>query len=276
MELDRRPVVIALVIATALVSRTAALHAQSEHKRLEFGVASVKPHDPNSRLYSGRKVYPGGRIVLSRNSLKGLLIVAFRLSPWQLSGGEAWTLKDEYEIEALPPRDLQPPITNLRYTNWWIEDERLCEMLQSLLIERFHLQFHRETKTGKVYLLEKSGKTLRLQPSSAEFSRGLADSQPDFSGDIGFAGGRYVLFNVAMPQLARLAAANILRAPVVDKTGLNGSFDYRQPARLLDSEVDYSNPPFIPLLSEVGLKVTATQGPVETFVIDHAEKPSEN
>jgi len=35
-------------------------------------------------------------------------------------------------------------------------------MLQALLIDRFQLKFHRETKTGDVYLLEQSGKPLAL------------------------------------------------------------------------------------------------------------------
>jgi uncharacterized protein (TIGR03435 family) len=38
-------------------------------------------------------------------------------------------------------------------------------MLQTLLTERFQLKVRRETKTGPVYLLERSGKTLPLRPT---------------------------------------------------------------------------------------------------------------
>jgi uncharacterized protein (TIGR03435 family) len=103
-------------------------------------------------------------------------------------------------------------------------------------------------------------------------------TEEEFSGDVGFAGGRWVVFNTTMPQLAKFAADNMLHAPVIDKTGLNGPFDYKQPNALPDSEVDYSNPirPFLNLIPEMGLKLERSKGPVETFVIDHVEKPSSN
>ena len=82
-----------------------------------------------------------------------------------------WIDKNLYAVEAKPPENSQPSITNLRHTWFDIEDVRLREMLQALLIDRFQLRFHRETKTGQIYLLEKSGKTLRLRqpevPSNA-------------------------------------------------------------------------------------------------------------
>jgi uncharacterized protein (TIGR03435 family) len=37
------------------------------------------------------------------------------------------------------------------------------QMLQALMIDRFHLQFHREVRQGPVYVLEKTGKPLKLQ-----------------------------------------------------------------------------------------------------------------
>jgi len=33
---------------------------------------------------------------------------AYRLSYWQISGGDAWIGKDQYEIEAKPPASVQP------------------------------------------------------------------------------------------------------------------------------------------------------------------------
>ena len=82
-----------------------------------------------------------------------------------------------------------------------------------------------------------------------------------------------------MPQLAKFAADHILHAPVLDRTELKGYFNYRQTAKLLDSEVDYGSGntgPFLLFLHEMGLKLETAKGPVETFVIDSAEKPSPN
>jgi uncharacterized protein (TIGR03435 family) len=78
-----------------------------------------------------------------------------------------------------------------------------------------------------------------------------------------------------MPQLAHFASGFVLRSPVLDRTDLRGSFDYRQ-----KSDLDPTNnledgvSSFYDFLKEAGLKLERSRGPVETFVIDHAEKPS--
>jgi uncharacterized protein (TIGR03435 family) len=207
-----------------------------------------------------------------------LVAAAFHLSYWQISGGDSWTGKDQYEIEAKPPASVQASITDLRYSLFGIEDEHLREMLQALLIDRFQLRFHREVKEGAVYLLEKSGKPLAMRATGTDEERAKISGDANRSGDIGFAGGRWVIFNATMPQLAKYAADNLLHVPVIDRTGLDGSFDYKQPNALPDSEVDYANPidPFLNLITEMGLKLERSKGPVQTFVIDQAEKPSSN
>ena len=244
-------------------------------KPLEFEVASIKPSDlsPGVMHLMTPSVYPGGRVVLGYISLNGLVCMAFHIPGWELSGGEPWMLNDKYDVEAKPSADLQPAITNLRHTNWAIEDPRLREMLQSLLIDRFQLKFHRDTTTGKIYLLETNGKKSGLKPTDAPNHPFGGEG---FSGDIGFAGGRYVIYNTEMAQFAKFAADHILHAPVIDRTGLTGAFDYKEPVSRPDAEVDYGNPPFMELVSEIGLKLTVARGPVESFVIDRAEKPSPN
>jgi uncharacterized protein (TIGR03435 family) len=239
---------------------------------LQFEVATIKPTDHTISHTTGIQIYPGGRLVIPVAMLKGLIATAFNLSYWQISGGDSWITKDEYDIEAKPSEN----ITNLRHSLFGIEDPRLREMLQAFLIDRFQLTFHRETKTGKVYLLQRKG-ALKLRPTAAP-------SDPDhpqrsaFSGDIGFAQGRWAIFNTSMPQLAKYAADRVVHAPVSDETGLSGSFDYRQPVTLQDSEVSYSDPygTFLLLIPELGLKLEPARGPVEIFVIDHAAKPSSN
>lgn len=56
----------------------------------EFEVANIKPTAPNGSFTSGVKVYPGGRVVMSAVSLRAMIIVAFRLSYWQVVGGDSW------------------------------------------------------------------------------------------------------------------------------------------------------------------------------------------
>jgi hypothetical protein len=70
----------------------------------------------------------------------------------------------------------------------------------------------------------------RIAPDRDRF-RGYNLSADTF-GSIGFAAGRWVIGNTAMPQLAKFAADYALHAPVLDRTELVGWFDYKQPTRL--------------------------------------------
>jgi uncharacterized protein (TIGR03435 family) len=68
----------------------------------------------------------------------------------------------------------------------------------------------------------------------------------------------------------------VLHKPVIDQTGLEGSFDYRE----LDAKIDQDNTDFegsfTVFIRDIGSKLTSAKGPVETFVIEHAEKPLAN
>jgi len=64
-----------------------------------------------------------------------------------------------------------------------------------------------------------------------------------------------------------------LNRPVLDRTGIKGEFDFK-----LDYAID-DNPEtgpsiFIAIQEQLGLKLEAAKGPIETLIIDHAEKPS--
>ena len=243
-----------------------------------FEVASVKPSNLNGAIRVGVRVYPGGRVVISGCELRALIMIAFRLSHWQISGGDDWTDNVKYEVEAKPSETMQATIKDVGYTLFGIEDEHLRQMLQALLSDRFQLKYHRETKTGDVYLLERSGKTLRLRPGEAA-PAGLDPPQDRSSaGSIGYAGGRWRLSNTSMPQLAKFASDYMLGVPVLDRTELSGPLDYWQ--AVPDDEPAYSGPShqdsFMNMLSVVGLKLERSRGPVETLVIDKAEKPSPN
>jgi uncharacterized protein (TIGR03435 family) len=240
----------------------------------KFEVATVKPSNPNGHD-TDLRIYPGGRILITGLPLKTMVAMALDVSWWQIPGGDSWMENDFYDVEAKPPANIQPAVTNLRHSRWAIEDKRLCSMLLALLIDRFQFKFHPETRTGTVYVLEKSGKPIRLQPEKSVAV--TLTTNPDLS-EIDFSGGRFFIFATTMPQLAKFAATWVLHAPVRDQTELSGSFDYRQPTPLTDSEVSNADlsASFAPLLSELGLKLEKTKGPVETIVIDHAEKPSPN
>jgi uncharacterized protein (TIGR03435 family) len=238
-----------------------------------FEVATIKPFDTsNGVMDAGVKVNPGGRLVVHAEPLKALIMAAYDIGYWQLSGGEAWMEKDVYDVEAKPAA--QSGDYSLRHTRFGIGDERVRQMLQALLADRFELELRRETKTGDIYLLEKSGKTLQLKPAKYTEDQPL-QGKAGFSGEIEYTGGHWFVFDSSIPQLAKFASNSILHRPVIDRTGLAGSFDYKDPDVKIEQEQDFQGS-FPSFIQEIGLKLTSSKGPVETLVIEHAEKPSPN
>jgi uncharacterized protein (TIGR03435 family) len=238
----------------------------------EFEVASVKPTDLSRDILVATHVYPGGRVVISGCELIGLIEIAFQVLPWQISGAAVWAQEDKYEVEAVPPKAMQASIEDLRVGHFEIADEHLREMLQSLLIHRFQLKFHWATKTGDVYLLKSNGKPPAFRPSRAD------PSSPRY-GSISWRGRRqWEIYAATMPQLAEYLSAHVLGAPVLDRTGLIGRLDYKQTQPGLDpaDPGDDLSSSFLRFIQELQLKLERTKGPVETFVIDRAAKPSAN
>jgi uncharacterized protein (TIGR03435 family) len=244
----------------------------------EFEVATIKPVPSNTPHSVGVTVYPGGRVVIKGISLKGLVQIAFHLSSWQISGGDQSLDGVPYDIEAKPPEAVPGGALNLRYSLFDIEDEHLRQMLQSLLVQRFQLKFHREEKTGNVYVLEQSGKT-PPQLVAAKVKSKDANPQEDtsWSGDFDLVDGRWSFFNASMPQLAKFVSSYSVRRPVLDETGITGSYDYRSPSQV-DPETQRNDFPgcILILVKELGLKLKPAKGPVDMLIIDHAEAPSPN
>jgi uncharacterized protein (TIGR03435 family) len=95
-------------------------------------------------------------------------------------------------------------------------------MLQSLLMDRFQLQFHRETRQGPVYLLTLAKGPLKLNEvkNKGEFEWVGGLKGGGINGD-GLAGE-----NISMPVLAKRLSPYLQRS-VFDETGLKGFFDFR-------------------------------------------------
>lgn len=264
-----------LVVPSVSIAQSGSRESEattSAMQRLEFEVATIKPTTPGGYL-AGVNVVSGGRVQIRSVPLTGLICIAFHVGYWQVSGGETWTEKTMFDVEAEPSEALpgsKPYDT--RHTAIEIQDDRLREMLQALLVDRFRLKLHRDAKTGTVYLLERSGKTLALKPTKE------TESSPHPSGEIGWIKGRgWIVRDTSMPELASFLSRNVLQQPVWDRTGVNGAFDFESASILTDG--DYHGDmtgTFLPVLSRIGLKLQKTTGPVEMLVIDHAEPPTAN
>lgn len=233
-----------------------------------FEVASVKPSTPKDR-YIAIFTYPGGRITITNYSLRAMLEEAFHVQPFQIAGGPSWTQDELYSVEAKPPASSASAKSNPPYPKAPPNDEQR-RMLQTLLIERFHLQLHRETREGPVYFLTRGSKPLKLEstkdPKEYPWAGSLAGG--------GFGGDGMRGTNITMTQLAERLGPRLER-PVIDQTGLTGAYDFRV-EYAPESERPDLIASIITSLRNLGLKLEAGKGPIETIVIDRAERPAGN
>jgi uncharacterized protein (TIGR03435 family) len=235
-----------------------------------FEVISIKPYNPDAGNQPiGFYSYPGGRVVVNAADLKMLLYFAYDVKDYQIAGDLGSIGSERYTIVATPP-DTSPSreqkVAPFKITP--TDEQR--QMIQALLRDRFGLRLHRKTKVSEVYILSRGKNPLQLQPP--------ADSTVDSRGGIVFKSGGIVDgeatgINVTMHFLAG-QLSRYLGLPVLDQTGLTGSYDYHLPPT--DPQNTDVEAAIFDAMHRLGLDLKKGKGPIETVVIDHVEKPAEN
>jgi uncharacterized protein (TIGR03435 family) len=257
----------ALAVSLAVLALRG-LSAQPAPAPPAFEVASVKPSGPQSKTL-GIYTFPGGRLTAENRTLQDLMEEAFSVQAFQISGGPRWVREDRYDIDARPASSSKASQANPRYPTSPPNDEQR-QMLQALLADRFQLKSHRETREGPVYILVRNKKELKLQSAKNKDDRPWVGGIPNgmITGN-GIAG-----INISMPLLAT-RLSRYLERPVLDQTGLQGSFDFKFEYASDDPHPDVVSS-ILTSIQALGLKLESSKGPVETIVIDHAERPSAN
>lgn len=160
-------------------------------------------------------------------------------------------------------------------------EDQLRLMLQSLLAERFKLVFHRQAQDIAGFAIVKGKSAPKITPAEG-------------GGEGSMTGGGMVFEARKMP-LSRLAdiVSGALRMPVLDMTGLPGTYDFKLDLRpyvtarqdgaplvnrdspgMTDALIDVAA---AALEEELGLKLEQRKVRLEVLVVDQADKsPSEN
>jgi uncharacterized protein (TIGR03435 family) len=232
-----------------------------------FAAATIKPPDPAARYRkAGFYGEPGGRIFFGGN-MNMLVENAFNLQDYQVDGGPDWGASQWFEISAVPPENSLSRNIQVRNAEPTAE-QRL--MLQSLLRDRFGLKSHLQTKEGEVYILTRGSKPLQLKPPKdpASDPRAIVMMKQG-----GIADGEAEGTNTNTDYLA-LRLSRYLQLPVLNQTGITGSYDYYLPP--IDPENHDIQAAVLNVVDRLGLKIKRGRGPIQTLVIDHVEQPSEN
>ena len=233
----------------------------------KFDVVTIKPSDPSR---PGKAFTLRGRHVVTINTyVSDLITFAYALHPKQLVNAPAW-IDEKYDLDGVPDVEGQPSTPQMRL------------LVQDALATRFGLKFHRDQRELPAYALSVAKGGPKLTPTS---------DAPNAPKNFGFTAlGRLRVTNATMRDFCDGMQGAVMDKPVVDQTGLTGRYDftlnwtpdesqfavlggYHAPA-----QEDPNAPPSLStaIQEQLGLKLENTKAKVDTFVIDHLEKPTAN
>ena len=241
-------VVIALLAGTVFGQQPAA----------RFEVASVKKAEgggPPGDIPRNMDTSPG-HFAMRNVPLRYMLEWAYSLQDYEIAGPD-WIKGDErYDVNA--------------HASGPASDEDMRVMLQALLLERFQMKVHRETREMEAYVLMPGKGAARVKDSAADSEPRLVPPKNKEEG---------ILFqHFALSRLTFLLTRR-MDHPVLDQTGLKGIYDYRVDISGLS---EFSGPPnpdpngisiFSAIDRDLGLKLEARKRqPIAIFVIDAVSK----
>jgi bla regulator protein blaR1 len=278
---------LASALASELVPST--LQGQTapapDQQAVKFDVTSVKPNDSGDDSVS---MTPSlGGIAWTNATLQMMMRLAYRVQDFQIVGSPNWLSTARFDVAGKVD------------TNTSREVLPLASMLRALLVERFRLAVHNETRELPIYALVAArsdgqfGPQLR-RPSNCVTPVEQRSTRPEDgtrTPSLPTCGNKVLPGNMSGRGVTMLTLTGNLSVfagrTVVDRTGLSGTFDFdltwtpdlMTPGRDAAGPggvVTDSNGPSLPtaLQEQLGVKLESTKGPVNVIVIDHVEKPT--
>jgi bla regulator protein blaR1 len=271
--------VLSVVLASLAVFIPIASGAQGVNaQNLAFEVATIK-RSVSDGPFRGQFL-PGGRVHNTNYTLRMLILVAYDMLPNHVVGGPGWVDSDRYDVEAKAASGVIPENDGARVP-------KTRQMLRALLVERFKLAVHRETREEPVYALTVAKGGPKLPKPQVDPKDCMDDVTPLASACHTFIGGQGRGLTGRTVNISDLVGVLSMYTdrPVIDKTGLNGAFDIKldpwapliRVGDTADRESNLRDPErpslFVLLEEQLGLKLEGQKGQVEVLVIDRAEKP---
>jgi uncharacterized protein (TIGR03435 family) len=242
-----------------------------------YEVASVREDKSDSGMTSFNGTPSGIRI--SGAPMVNLLKDAYGLydsTDDQVIGLPPWAKAERFDIDAKVANEDVAAYRKLTR-------EQRAAMLQAVLEDRFQLKAHHETNDGPVYNLVLGKHGSKLTVTNPEVT-GAAGSHVSGckQGCMSSNNGHLEAKGVEIKDIAAFLTDETQRT-VIDKTGLTGKYDFTLDwTSLRWGPKDATNQPgappeiFTAVQEQLGLRLEAGKGPVESVVVDHIEEPSAN
>lgn len=251
-----------ILFAALAVFESSALFGQPASAPPAFDAASVRTHTAGSaeesRIGPWIQTSPIG-VTIRNAKVLWCLAWAYDTKDWLISGPD-WMDSERYDIVAKMAGPV--PVAQLKL------------MLQTLLVDRFKLALHHETKELPVtaLVLAKKG-PINLQPAAA-------GGRPDGPR---IAGSGKEIHNLVYKTVSMRDFAERLGGPpplgvgetVVDGTGIKGAFDITlkvDTENFLGGREEFADYLKTALDEQFGLKLERRKAPFDTLVVDRGNK----
>jgi uncharacterized protein (TIGR03435 family) len=272
-------VAMGLVIAVPVWGQSGGPAAKSP----TYDAVSVKPNNSANNMV--RIMSSGGRFSATGVTIKLLILSAYDVKMEQQISGISGPMADtRFDIEAKMDDETVAAAKKLSNEEG---AELRRRMMQAMLAERFKLQVHHESKELPMYALVIAKGGFKLKEADPNDTYPNGPKGPDGASHAGMMmirNGTLTAQGVSMSNVASSLGGQVHRI-VVDKTGLTGKYDIalqwtpddnRTEAQDAGSTTTSGPSIFAALQEQLGLKLEATKGAVDTIVVDHVEMPSEN
>jgi uncharacterized protein (TIGR03435 family) len=298
------PILAGFIGAAATRAQSQTQDKSANRPALEYDVASIKLIIPGSGVTNmtgriGMTDTPDGFIARFA-TVKMLVLKAYAVDDYQLTGAPDWVSKERYDIDAKFDGSTADELQKLNPTDRVLARQ---QMLQTLLAERFSLTIHRENKELQIYslIVAKNGPKLqevKLDDAESDKPKG-GPAAGTGTMVVGGTGGQIRGYTTTLATLTTMLT-RVLHRFVIDRTGLTEKYDFTlrwtpdenqlppssgaqvSPAGassgLPSTDPNPNSGPslFTAIQEQLGLKLESAKGPVEFIVIDHIERPSGN
>lgn len=236
-----------------------------------FTIADVhaSPHSTGLAFFTGGALR-GDRYVLHNATMLDLIDTAYGVDADKVLGGPVWLETDRFDLIAKAPPSTSP--------------ETLKLMLQSLLADRFKLVVHTDTKPVQAYALTVGKGKPKLKEADGSGAPGcqprLDPPNPTPGTPLFLVASCHGMTMEAFAQTLHQFGGNFLTSPVVDSTGLKGSWDFeiKWSLRGVPGQVGADSISIFDAVDkQLGLKLDLQKIPVPVILVDSAnEKPRDN
>lgn len=254
----------------ALAAAAAWGQSISTAEPLQFEAADVHSSPKsvyNAPFMSGGDLH-GTRLEFRRATMVDLIASAYGVDADNVLGGPSWLENDRFDILAKAPEGTTP--------------ENAKRMLQTLLEQRFHLALHSDIKPKPAFVLSLGKGKPKLKQADSSAAPGCRGEQS--RKDSGVANNVRVCHSQTMDQLVQLlpdlASAYLSETPVLNKTGLEGAFDFNL-EWTSRGQLRRAGPDGITIFQaidrQLGLKLEQQQVPTPVIFVDSVnQKPADN